>query len=119
MKRIFAFLSALNVLAACSPDGPPDPAKIAERAATLEPMDARLADIYAHSCKACHAIAGSGAPMSGDVSAWVPRLAKGEAALLGSVISGFQGMPAGGQCAYCTADDYRALIRFMSQKPAS
>ena len=120
MRRFLPILLGLSMLAACSPDGPPkqDPAKIAEHAATLEPKDARLADIYAHSCKACHAVAGSGAPLTGDAAAWAPRLAKGEGALLTSIISGYQGMPAGGQCAYCTADDYRTLIKFMSQKPA-
>jgi len=121
MMRRYISLMLLCALAACSPEGAPKdtPEKIAARAAELAPADPHLADIYSHSCKACHAVAGSAAPLTGDASAWAPRLAKGQAALLGSIISGYQGMPAGGQCAYCTADDYRALIRFMSQKPAS
>jgi cytochrome c5 len=117
MRRILAVFLVVTALAGCSPDGP-DPAKIAERAAMLEPKDPHLADIYTHACKACHAVVGSGAPQTGDAASWAPRLAKGEAALLTSIISGYQGMPAGGQCAYCTADDYRALIGFMSQKPS-
>ena len=120
MMRVFTGLILVSALAACSPNEAPKetPEKIAARAAGLAPSDPHLADIYSHSCKACHAIAGSAAPLTGDQAAWAPRLAKGEAALLTSIISGYQGMPAGGQCAYCTADDYRALIQFMSQKPA-
>ena len=49
-----------------------------------------------------------------DRAAWAPRWAKGEQMLLDHTISGFNGMPAGGQCFSCSADDYRALIRFMA-----
>jgi cytochrome c5 len=115
------FLPALVLLAlgACSgpAPAPEDPARIAARAAAAAPGDGRLADLYAHACKACHATPGSGAPLVEDRAAWAPRLAKGEPALLKSVIEGYRGMPAGGQCFSCNREDYLALIRFMSQAP--
>lgn len=119
MKRLHACLFLALALGACSPAAPvkEDPEMVARRAAALAPSDARLADLYSHACKACHAAPTSGAPLAGDAAAWAPRRAKGEEALLKSVISGYRGMPAGGQCFSCTPDDYRALIRFMSQKP--
>jgi cytochrome c5 len=36
--------------------------------------------------------------------------------LLQNAVAGYNRMPAGGQCATCTADDYAALIRFMADR---
>jgi cytochrome c5 len=107
-------------LAACAPAAPHrSPAEVAAHAAVMAPSDPRLADLYAHACKACHAQPGSGAPMAGDREAWASRVGKGEAGLLTSVISGYKGMPAGGQCFSCNASDYRALIHFMADQPVN
>lgn len=85
----------------------------------MTPADPRLADLYAHACKACHAAPASGAPLAGDRAAWKPRVGKGLAGLMTSVVGGYKGMPAGGQCFACTSEDYRALIRFMADQPVS
>lgn len=92
------------------------PEQIAARAQTMLPADARLAGLYAQSCKTCHGVSGSGAPLAGDHAAWEPRYSKGLDVLLGSAVNGINGMPAGGQCFSCTADDYLALIKFMADK---
>jgi cytochrome c5 len=98
-------------LSGCSPAAPPiTPAE----SARLTPADDRLASLYETSCKTCHAIAGSGAPLAGDGAAWKPRLAQGMPTLVDHTVQGFKAMPAGGQCARCSPDDYRALISFMS-----
>ncbi len=111
----FAMIAGLLFLAACSAPTPaPTAQEIIARAATLAPSDARLADLYAQSCQACHAHAESGAPLTGDVAAWKPRLAKGKPTLLQNVVGGIGGMPAGGQCFACSAADHEALILFMS-----
>lgn len=102
------------LLAGCGGPPSPAPAEIAARAATLKPADARLADLYERSCKACHAEPRANAPLAGDRAAWKPRLAKGKATLVQSVLTGFNGMPAGGQCFTCTPGDYEALIAFMA-----
>ena len=104
---------AMLALAACGPKGPPaDPG-------SLKPADARLAALYDGSCKACHAVAASGAPLVDDAAAWAPRWKQGEGVLLDHVVQGFNGMPAGGQCAACSAEDYKALTRFLAGKESS
>ena len=69
---------------------------------------------YAASCGACHAYAVAGAPKTGDIAQWEPRLAKGMEALLSSVKNGLGVMPAGGMCTTCSDDDHKALITYMS-----
>lgn len=109
-----SIVAALMALSACSGASQPSPADALERAATATPADARLAGLYRQSCQTCHAAADSGAPLTLDRAAWDPRWAKGQDALLQSVVTGFNAMPAGGQCFSCTPDDYRALIAFMA-----
>jgi cytochrome c5 len=110
MKRTILSVALLLVLAGCNqPSRPSD-----EQLASFKPADARLAALYVQSCKACHANANSGAPLVHDPAAWEARWAKGLPMLVDHAIVGFQAMPAGGQCAACTAKDYEGLIRFMA-----
>lgn len=69
---------------------------------------------YQSSCFACHFSGAAGAPKTGDVAAWEPRLAKGMDALVASVRNGMGAMPPTGLCASCSDDDYKALIDFMA-----
>jgi cytochrome c5 len=109
LKHLLLLLIALS-LVACAPKPPPaDPA-------SLKPADPRLAALYEGSCKACHAAAASGAPLVQDAKAWGPRWKKGEGVLLDHVVQGFGGMPAQGQCAACSAEDFKALTRFLAGK---
>lgn len=101
-------------LAACGPGEPPPKPLTAQESAALSPRDPRLAQLYASSCKACHTVQDSLAPLTGDRTLWDPRWAQGEAALLAAAIQGKKGMPAGGQCFECSPDDLKALIRFMA-----
>ena len=87
---------------------------LAARAAQRTPADPHLTDLYAHSCRPCHVNAASGAPLTADRDAWRDRWKKGLPVLVASAVQGFNGMPAGGQCARCTVADYEALIRFMA-----
>lgn len=87
-----------------------------EQSAALKPADARLAALYEGSCKSCHTVQDSLAPLAGDRTRWDPRWKLGEDALLAATIQGKGGMPAGGQCFECTPDDYKALIRFMAAR---
>lgn len=114
MKRAsLAPLLLSLALAGC--DGTPA-APTPQEAAKLAPADPHLARLYDHSCKACHAMEGSGAPLVHDHAAWDTRWAKGEDTLLSHAITGFQAMPAGGQCAACTPEDYKTLIRFLADR---
>jgi cytochrome c5 len=101
-------------LAGC--DARPARAPTAAELAQLKPADEHTAGLYDRSCKACHAQTGSGAPLVHDHAAWDRRWAKGLDTLTSHAVLGFQAMPAGGQCATCTPQDYRAIIRFMADR---
>ncbi|MBQ1540901.1 cytochrome c5 family protein [Caulobacter sp. CCUG 60055] len=112
MSRLLIIAAAGLGLAACGPKKPPTPAE----AAALRPADARLAQLYDASCKACHAQADTGAPLVHDHAAWDPRWRQGEPVLLDHVVQGYQAMPALGQCASCAPDDLKRLIRFLADR---
>lgn len=80
----------------------------------LQPEDETLAQLYRRSCANCHAIVGTGAPLTGDREAWQPLLAKGMDTLVAHVRRGFGRMPASGLCLACSDQQYRALIEFMA-----
>lgn len=111
-------LATLILLAACShePAQPPAPSQAdIALAETAHPADAALADKYARSCRLCHSVAGTGAPLAGHRASWQPRVdARGIDGLLASVHGGRGAMPARGQCPDCSDADYRALIHFLS-----
>jgi cytochrome c5 len=123
-SRLFAVVSAAVLLASCgrSHEGakPPSatPAEI-DFALRAEPSPPALKALFDRSCKNCHGVAGNGAPLVGQTSAWAPRIAaRGPEGLLASVKTGRNAMPPRGLCPDCTDDDYRAIIAFMSAKPA-
>lgn len=80
----------------------------------LRPPVPDIAAIYDRSCRSCHTIAATGAPLTGDNAAWAPRLDKGMSVLVDSVINGFGGMPPFGLCMDCSAEQFAALIEFMA-----
>lgn len=114
--RALVGAALLALVAGCGGPPPPTAAEIAARAATMAPRDRHLADLYERSCKACHAQPEAKAPLTGDRGAWKTRLAKGRPTLVQSVLTGLNGMPAGGQCFTCTPQDYDALIAFMADE---
>jgi cytochrome c5 len=108
-----------GMLCGCNREPAPSPAETAQaalRAAALRPADERLAALYDQSCRACHANAQANAPLTGDRAAWRSRLKKGNPELVQHILTGFNGMPPGGQCFTCTTADFEALIAFMSNK---
>lgn len=105
---------ALLALAGCGHSAPPAKPLTEVQSAALTPADPHLAELYGASCKACHTVRASTAPLTGDHTLWDARWSKGPDALLASAIQGKGAMPAGGQCLACTPDDLKALIRFMA-----
>lgn len=86
-------------------------------AETRVPSDPVLAEKYERACQTCHADPDNGAPLSGDVRAWKPRLdARGAAGLLESTLNGFEGMPPLGACPDCGIEEFENLIAFMATK---
>lgn len=80
----------------------------------LQAADPVIAAIYDRSCRSCHTVAATGAPLTGDHTAWTPRLEKGMSTLVDSVINGFGGMPPLGLCMDCDVQQFEALIQFMA-----
>ena len=112
MRAALVLTVAVLSLAACGEKIPPKPTP--EEALLLKPADARLAGLYETSCKACHAIPDTGAPLVADRAVWDLRWKQGEAVLLDHTIQGFKAMPAGGQCLACAPADFQGLIRFLA-----
>ncbi|WXL26121.1 c-type cytochrome [Ectopseudomonas mendocina] len=71
--------------------------------------------VYARSCGICHNGQIPIAPARGDKVAWQKRLEKGSDALVRSVTNGLNAMPPRGMCMDCSAEDYLALIKLMSE----
>jgi cytochrome c5 len=70
--------------------------------------------VYNQFCFACHTAGVGGAPKTHDVAAWEPRLAKGDDALLTSMLNGLNAMPPKGTCMGCSDDELKAALEFMS-----
>lgn len=120
--KLFLLISILISsisLVGCGDTGSPDGASAGKSAPAasrdLSPQDAEIASIYNRSCRSCHVVAGTGAPLTGDVAAWKPRLDKGMDALVTSVVEGFGGMPPFGFCMDCDVEQFEALIAFMAE----
>jgi len=106
LKYIWIVLLSLGV-AACGESGgdtassgaaPPDPGE----------------DTYNKFCFSCHAAGIAGAPRTGDVQSWAPRVAKGRAVLLQSTVQGLPpGMPPMGLCMQCSEAQLAAAIEYM------
>jgi cytochrome c5 len=110
-------LALALALSACGPKA--EPPMTATQLAALAPADGRIAALYETSCKGCHANPAAGAPLVHDKAAWSPRLNQGLPVLVSHVVTGYKGMPPGGQCAACSPQDYTALVKFLAGQEAA
>ncbi|MBQ62508.1 MAG: cytochrome c5 family protein [Gammaproteobacteria bacterium] len=69
---------------------------------------------WSRSCVLCHVNGEGGAPKMGDVAAWGPRMAQGNAWLMSHTLEGFNRMPPLGYCMDCEEEDYAAMIKMMA-----
>lgn len=70
---------------------------------------------YDQACAACHTSGVAGAPKTGDLAVWAPRIATGKEALYASAINGKGIMPAkGGQTAIPDGDIKAAVDYIIS-----
>ncbi|MFT5888736.1 MAG: cytochrome c5 [Zhongshania sp.] len=125
--KSFLSISLLAVMiSACGPSPAPDGAITSEGTAKADrlatnkqsstkrmPEDPALKSRYIQSCYGCHSAGAAGAPRSGDIAAWSPRLTKGMDALLTNTVNGINSMPPRGMCMDCSDEDFRALITFL------
>lgn len=107
---------ALSVflLIGCAKEPSATQAQTESQSRALTPADAALAATYNRSCRSCHTIAATGAPLTGNVAAWSERMNKGMPTLVDNVVNGFGGMPPFGMCMDCGVDEFEALILFMA-----
>jgi len=80
-------------------------------------LSTREAFVLEQICAQCHARPGIGAPLIGDEAQWAPRRAGGFERLLTNTIEGYLGMPPLGTCSFCTEDELRRLVSFLSGMP--
>ena len=71
------------------------------------------ASVYNTVCAACHGTGVAGAPKTGDKGAWAPRIGKGTAALVKSVIGGKGAMPPKGGGADLTDAEVKAAVEHL------
>ena len=77
-------------------------------------LSTELQGIYDRSCKNCHTIENTGAPLTGDANAWNKILAQGIEPVVDNAMQGIGGMPPAGQCFECTPDQIKSLILYMA-----
>lgn len=89
------------------------------RAEQMSPVDPVLAEKYARSCRGCHIIPDSGAPLTGDKAEWAKRFAAGDDQVLRNAQNGIRMMPARGLCLDCSDEELWQLTLFMSGRKAT
>jgi len=78
------------------------------------PVEPRTGEeVYTQYCFACHSTGVSGAPVIGDITAWQPRIDKGNDTLLGTMKNGINAMPPMGTCMNCSDDELLASLDHM------
>ncbi len=100
---------------------------VAARASAADPQPATgaqvlepaLAAAYQSTCAACHARAGTGAPLTGNDTAWKARRTAGTEVMLARTVNGWRGMPPLGGCGRCSEAELRALVVYVSGAEAA
>lgn len=72
--------------------------------------------VYAAACSACHAAGIAGAPRTGDIAAWAPRLKSGYDLLVKHAVEGFKTMPAKGGNPNLDAIEVARAVAFMANQ---
>lgn len=100
----------LFLLASCSRSDEAAPATRAQ-------LGSDGARIYQTACASCHARPGTGAPLTGNATAWAKRRAQGADVLLAHTVNGYRGMPPLGTCGLCSESELRELVAYMAGLP--
>ncbi|MDM8566480.1 c-type cytochrome [Candidatus Halobeggiatoa sp. HSG11] len=76
-------------------------------------------EVYTMSCITCHGEGVVGSPKIGDRTSWQPRIAKGESALVTSVINGLNIMPPRGGNNSLTDEEIKLAVQFILKAVAN
>jgi len=71
--------------------------------------------VYNRSCASCHNGQMPIAARKGDTVAWQRLLEKGMDTLVAHTMNGYNAMPPRGMCMDCSAEDYKAVIEWLSK----
>lgn len=114
LTKLNTFIFIFLFISAC--DSQPDRELLAQQSKQYSPQNSHLKQIYQSSCKNCHTLKDTGAPLTGDTAAWNDLFEQtGKDLLLQNIINGKGGMPPFGLCMECQEEDFIALIDFMAQ----
>ncbi|MFT6154264.1 MAG: cytochrome c5 [Bermanella sp.] len=108
---------ALSIISLAACDGVQGEQQALAIAQSLMPSDPIVAEVYQRSCRNCHTVMATGAPLAGDKDKWADLIAEsGKSGLVENVINGKGGMPPLGLCMECDLNDFSKLIEFMAQQ---
>lgn len=83
----------------------------------LMPENPELREVYERTCRNCHTLEATGAPLTGDKAHWKELIEEqGFDGLVENVFTGKGGMPPFGLCMECDPDQFADLIQFMAQQ---
>lgn len=105
----YFFLPVVLCIAGCSEPVEPD-SDTWIRATFTEDTQEK----WQRSCALCHVVGEAGAPRTGDLEAWTPRIARGSSVMMQSTLEGLNRMPPLGYCMDCSESDFAAMIKLMS-----
>ncbi len=72
--------------------------------------------VYTAACSACHAAGIAGAPRTGDVTAWAPRIKQGFDLLVKHAVEGFKAMPPKGGNSNLDSTEVARAVAFMGNQ---
>ncbi len=82
-----------------------------------DPRPASAEATYQRYCFSCHTTGAGGAPRTGDVETWRPRLAQGRDVLIRHTIDGLPpAMPARGLCRQCSDEELVQVVDYMIER---
>ena len=117
LANLLIIAIALIALGGCS-EGPSSDPSLELASRSLVPENKDIASIYNRSCRNCHTVAATGAPLTGDAVTWSQLInEKGMPVLVDNVVNGFGGMPPFGLCMDCDSTQFEQLITFMAKTP--
>ena len=115
MRGLVAMLLVASAVSACDGSAAPAPS---QPGGLADPRLALGKQVWDGTCSGCHARGVAGAPVAGDVAAWMPRLARGRDVLYDHAINGFFGpgytqMPPRGGNDSLSDDEVKAAVEYM------
>ncbi|HIG78872.1 MAG TPA: cytochrome c5 family protein [Cycloclasticus sp.] len=110
-KKVLDRIKPLGVVATTAAEAKEASPVVEEVAVEQGPMTAE--QVYNTACMACHSTGAAGAPKTGDVAAWAPRIAQGDDVLFEHATKGFKGMPPRGGSPQLSDEDITVAIGFM------